>query len=163
MPTSRQETLGKEFDWFAIDSAGELAACSSAGWGDPGPITICWLAEGHADSSEHTSRICSRVRERFIAALATAGSNLRQATVEDVHSALEAIRSKANHSSPRVRIGSSAVTRPPAGASSVSCAAEATRVCLNRAGRAPCERLPVCATLRSGPSFPDSFQAEFQR
>jgi hypothetical protein len=34
LPISRQETQGKEFDWFAIDRAGELATCSSAGWGE---------------------------------------------------------------------------------------------------------------------------------
>jgi hypothetical protein len=47
MPTSRQETLGKEFDWFAIDSAGELAACSSAGWGEIPAIVLqqCTLAD----------------------------------------------------------------------------------------------------------------------
>jgi hypothetical protein len=33
MPISSQEIEGTEFDWFAIDSAGELATCSSAGWG----------------------------------------------------------------------------------------------------------------------------------
>jgi len=75
-------------------------------------LLAVWL-KGRADGWPHTIRVCSRVRERFLAALATAGSNLRQATAEDVHSALEAIRSKENYSSPRVRIGSSAVTRPP--------------------------------------------------
>src|SRR5262245_31399517 len=47
MPTSRQQTLGKEFDWFVIDSAGELGACSSAGWGEIPAIVLqqCTLAD----------------------------------------------------------------------------------------------------------------------
>ena len=49
----------------------------------------------------------SRVGERFLAAIATAGSDLRQVAAEDVQAALEAMPSKENHSSPRVRIRSS--------------------------------------------------------
>src|SRR5215475_6263278 len=47
--------------------------------------------------------------------------------------------------------------------SRLSCVEEAIRVCLNRAGPARCERLPVCATLRFDPSFPGRFQAAFPR
>src|SRR5262249_59544996 len=46
-------------------------------------LLAVWL-KSHADGSPHTIRICSRVGERFLGALAAAGSNLRQATVEDV-------------------------------------------------------------------------------
>src|SRR5262249_2235971 len=60
-------------------------------------LLAVWL-KSHADGSPHTIRICSRVGERFLGALAAAGSNLRQATVEDVQAALEAMRSKADGS-----------------------------------------------------------------
>ena len=33
--TGRQDAfVGLEFDWFAIDGAGQLAICASAGWGE---------------------------------------------------------------------------------------------------------------------------------
>jgi integrase/recombinase XerD len=54
-----------------------------------------WL-KSHADGSPHTIRAYQRVGARFIAALAAAGADLRKATVEDVQSALEAMRSKAD-------------------------------------------------------------------
>jgi len=60
-------------------------------------LLAVWL-KSHADGSPHTIRIYSRVGERFLGALAAAGSNLRQATVEDVQAALEAMRSKADGS-----------------------------------------------------------------
>jgi integrase/recombinase XerD len=56
-----------------------------------------WL-KSYADGSQHTVRAYSRVGERFIAALAAAGADLRKATVEDVQTALEAMRSKADGS-----------------------------------------------------------------
>ena len=56
-----------------------------------------WL-KSHADGSPHTVRAYRRVGERFIAALAAAGADLRKATVEDVQTALEAMRSKADGS-----------------------------------------------------------------
>jgi hypothetical protein len=62
MPTSRQETLGKEFDWFAIDSAGELAACSSAGWGEIPAIVLqqCTLADSPI---QHIDRLIALMPE----------------------------------------------------------------------------------------------------
>jgi hypothetical protein len=47
LPVSRQDALLKEFDWFAIDSAGELATCSSAGRGEIPAIVLqqCTLAD----------------------------------------------------------------------------------------------------------------------
>jgi integrase/recombinase XerD len=56
-----------------------------------------WL-KSHKDGSPHTVRAYSRVGERFIAALAAVGADLRKATVEDVQTALEAMRSKADGS-----------------------------------------------------------------
>jgi integrase/recombinase XerD len=53
-------------------------------------LTI-WL-KIHRDGSAHTVRVYRRVGERFLAALATAGTNLRAATVEDVLQAVEAMR-----------------------------------------------------------------------
>ena len=52
-----------------------------------------WL-KSHADGSPHTVRVYARVGERFLAALAVAGVDLRKATVEDVQAALEAMRTK---------------------------------------------------------------------
>ena len=52
-----------------------------------------WL-KSHADGSPHTIRVYARVGERFLAALAIAGVDLRKATVEDVQAALEAMRTK---------------------------------------------------------------------
>jgi integrase/recombinase XerD len=56
-----------------------------------------WL-KSHADGSPHTIRAYRRVGERFVAALAAVGADLRKATVEDVQAALEAMRSKADGS-----------------------------------------------------------------
>src|SRR6516225_3029340 len=56
-----------------------------------------WL-KSHADGSPHTVRAYSRVGERFIAALAAAGADLRKASVENVQTALEAMRTKADGS-----------------------------------------------------------------
>jgi site-specific recombinase XerD len=52
-----------------------------------------WL-KSHQDGSAHTIRVYKRVGERFLGALAAAGSDLRRATVEDVQAALQAMRSK---------------------------------------------------------------------
>src|SRR5262245_16860839 len=54
-----------------------------------------------ADGSPHTIRVYSRVGERFLGALAAAGCNLRQATVEDVQASLEAMRTKEDGSAVR--------------------------------------------------------------
>jgi integrase/recombinase XerD len=56
-------------------------------------LLAVWL-KSHADGSPHTIRVYSRVGERFLGALAVAGSSLRLATVEDVQGALEAMRTK---------------------------------------------------------------------
>ena len=58
-------------------------------------LLAVWL-KSHADGSPHT--IYQRVGERFLGALAAAGSNLRHATVEDVQAALDAIRTKGDGS-----------------------------------------------------------------
>jgi site-specific recombinase XerD len=50
-----------------------------------------WL-KSHADGSPHTVRVYAHVGDRFLGALAAANSSLRQATVEDVQAALEAMR-----------------------------------------------------------------------
>ena len=54
-----------------------------------------WL-KSHRDGSVHTTRAYQRVGARFF--LADAGADLRKATVEDVQTALEAMRSKADGS-----------------------------------------------------------------
>jgi hypothetical protein len=56
-----------------------------------------WL-KSHADGSPHAVPAYSRVGKRFIAALTAAGADLRKATVEDVQTPLEAMRSKADGS-----------------------------------------------------------------
>src|SRR5262245_32617577 len=56
-------------------------------------LLAVWI-KSHADGSPHTVRVYQRVGERLLGALAAAGSSLRQATVEDVQAALDAIRTK---------------------------------------------------------------------
>jgi integrase/recombinase XerD len=56
-----------------------------------------WL-KSHSDGSSHTVRAYARVGERFVAALAAGGGDLRRATVEDVQTALEGMRTKADGS-----------------------------------------------------------------
>jgi integrase/recombinase XerD len=56
-------------------------------------LLAVWL-KSHADGSPHTIRVYQRVGERFLGALAAAGSSLRQATVEDVQTALGSMRAK---------------------------------------------------------------------
>ena len=63
-------------------------------------LLTVWL-KSHADGSPHTIRVYSRVGERFLGALAAAGCNLRQATVEDVQASLEAMRTKEDGSAVR--------------------------------------------------------------
>ena len=58
-----------------------------------GELLRVWL-KSHQDGSPHTIRVYQRVGERFLGALAAAGSGLRKATVEDVQAALQAMRSK---------------------------------------------------------------------
>jgi hypothetical protein len=63
-------------------------------------LLAVWI-KSHADGSPRTIRASRRVGQRFLGALATAGSGLRQATVEDVQAALEAIRSEEDGSAVR--------------------------------------------------------------
>ncbi|MFT3730798.1 MAG: tyrosine-type recombinase/integrase [Hyphomicrobium sp.] len=56
-------------------------------------LVAVWL-KSHADGSRHTLRAYERIGQRFIAAIDTAGTDLRHATIDDVQSALEAIRVK---------------------------------------------------------------------
>jgi site-specific recombinase XerD len=63
-------------------------------------LLAVWL-KSHADGSPHTVRVYQRVGERFLGGLATAGSSWRQANVEDVQAALEAMRSKEDGSAVR--------------------------------------------------------------
>ena len=58
-------------------------------------LLAVWL-KSHSDGSRHTLRAYERIGRRFVEALAAAGSNLRRATVEDVQTALEALRAKAD-------------------------------------------------------------------
>ena len=58
-----------------------------------GELLKVWL-KSHQDGSPHTIRVYQRVGERFLGALAAAGSGLRKATVEDVQAALAAMRTK---------------------------------------------------------------------
>ena len=60
-------------------------------------LLAVWL-KSHADGSHHTRRAYERIGHRFVEALAVAGSNLKRATVEDVQTALEAMRTKADGS-----------------------------------------------------------------
>ena len=52
-----------------------------------------WL-KSHADGSRHTLRAYERIGRRFFESLAAARTNLRWATVDDVQSALEAMRTR---------------------------------------------------------------------
>ena len=58
-----------------------------------GELLKVWL-KSHQDGSAHTIRVYQRVGVRFLGALAADGSGLRKATVEDVQSALAAMRTK---------------------------------------------------------------------
>jgi hypothetical protein len=63
-------------------------------------LLAVWL-KSHADGSPHSIRVYKRVGDRLLSALAASGSNLRQATVEDVQAALEALRTKEDAASVR--------------------------------------------------------------
>ena len=56
-------------------------------------LLAVWL-KSHADGSRHTRRAYERIGRRFVEALAAAGTSLKRATVEDVQTALEAMRMK---------------------------------------------------------------------
>jgi integrase/recombinase XerD len=56
-------------------------------------LVAVWL-KSHADSSRHTLRAYERIGHRFIAAIEAAATDLRHATIDDVQSALEAMRVK---------------------------------------------------------------------
>ncbi|MBS0240363.1 MAG: tyrosine-type recombinase/integrase [Proteobacteria bacterium] len=58
-----------------------------------GELIKVWL-KSHADGSRHTLRAYERMGNRFIAAIEAAGTDLRHATIDDVQSALEAMRVK---------------------------------------------------------------------
>jgi hypothetical protein len=60
-----------------------------------------WL-KSHRDGSPHTVRVYRRVGGCFLEALAAAGSDLRHANVEDVQTALDAMRTKADGAPVRV-------------------------------------------------------------
>jgi integrase/recombinase XerD len=60
-------------------------------------LLAVWL-KAHADGSHHTRRAYERIGRRFVEALATTGTSLKRATVEDVQTALEAMRVKADGS-----------------------------------------------------------------
>src|SRR5215470_15055078 len=63
MPISRQEILGiVEFDWFAIDTVGEVALCSSAGFGEIPEIVLqqCSLADSPI---QHLDRLIALMPE----------------------------------------------------------------------------------------------------
>jgi integrase/recombinase XerD len=60
-------------------------------------LLAVWL-KSHADGSPHTLRAYQRIGHRFVDALAAAGTHLKSATVEDVQTALEAMRTKADGS-----------------------------------------------------------------
>jgi integrase/recombinase XerD len=59
--------------------------------------TAVWL-KSHADGSAHTRRAYERIGRRFLEALAATGTGLKRATVEDVQTALEAMRAKSDAS-----------------------------------------------------------------
>jgi site-specific recombinase XerD len=61
-------------------------------------LLAVWL-KSHADGSRHTLRAYERIGRRFLEALAAAGVSLRRATVDDVQSALEGMRARADGSS----------------------------------------------------------------
>jgi integrase/recombinase XerD len=56
-------------------------------------LVAVWL-KSHTDSSRHTLRAYERIGHRFIAAIEAAGTDLQHATIDDVQSALEAMRVK---------------------------------------------------------------------
>src|SRR5215831_11013132 len=63
-------------------------------------LLAVWI-KSHADGSPHTVRAYERIGDRFLRALAAAGGDLRRATVEDVQTALEAMRTKEDGSAVR--------------------------------------------------------------
>lgn len=60
-------------------------------------LIAVWL-RSHADGSRHTLRAYERIGHRFIGVIATAGADLRRATIDDVQTALEAMRVKSDGS-----------------------------------------------------------------
>jgi len=60
-------------------------------------LLAVWL-KSHADGSPHTLRAYARIGRRFLLALEDLETDLRRATVEDVQTALEAMRQKADGS-----------------------------------------------------------------
>ena len=60
-------------------------------------LLAVWL-KSHADGSPHTRRAYERIGHRFVTALAAGGTSLKRASIEDVQTALEAMRTKADGS-----------------------------------------------------------------
>jgi integrase/recombinase XerD len=61
-------------------------------------LLAVWL-KSHADGSRHTLRAYERIGRCFLEALAAGGVHLRRATVDDVQTAIEAMRTRADGSS----------------------------------------------------------------
>jgi integrase/recombinase XerD len=60
---------------------------------DDKELMAIWL-KTHADGSAHTITLYTRLGERFLAALVIAGVSMRTATLEDVLTAIDALRTK---------------------------------------------------------------------
>ena len=60
-------------------------------------LLAVWL-KSHIDGSPHTRRAYKRIGGRFLEALEAAGGNLGRGTVDDVQTALEALRVQENGS-----------------------------------------------------------------
>jgi hypothetical protein len=70
MPVTREELCGLEFDWFAVDSKGLLALCSSAGYGEiPAQVLRACTAEDQPE--RHIPELIARLPE--IGSYATEG------------------------------------------------------------------------------------------
>ena len=65
--------------------------------GTDSELLAVWL-KSHADGSRHTLRAYQRIGRQFLEALAAGGTDLRHATVDDVQTALEAMRARADGS-----------------------------------------------------------------
>lgn len=82
IPPERSEIAGA--------NAERLPTVSTSADRDDDLIEV-WL-KSHADGSAHTRRAYERIGRRFAAAIAKAGTDLRRATIDDVQTALEAMR-----------------------------------------------------------------------
>lgn len=91
-------------------------------------LIAVWL-KSHADGSRHTLRAYERIGQRFVAAIEAAGTGLRRATIDDVQSALEAMRVKEDGS--------------PASAATINTQVAATKALLGFAHRVGYTRFNV--------------------